>query len=72
MVNEQADFRSHSVIYTGASNDDYRNGNEYEILLQVMSDKRYAVFKSSKHYNESPGYRVYQTREQINQDFNFK
>jgi hypothetical protein len=73
MVNDSMDFRSHAATYIGPSSDDYRNGEEYELMIQRFhKEDRYAVFKSSAHYNERPGYKVYPTKEAINQDFKFK
>lgn len=67
-VDSTMDFKSHRVTYTG-TNGDYINGQEYEILIQRMSDSRYAVFKSSTHYREVPGYKVFNSIEDIKTQF---
>jgi hypothetical protein len=73
MVNDSMDFRSHAAVYIGPSTDDYKNGEEYELLIQRFhNDNRFAVFKSANHYRETPGYKVYPTRESINKDFQFR
>jgi hypothetical protein len=65
----QYDYLSHKVEYVGPPSEDYKENKEYEVLFQKLSDGRYAVFKSSTHYRESPGYKVFKSKEEISSQF---
>jgi len=71
-VADSMDFRSHKVECIKQPSPEWVRGNEYDILIQVMSDGRFCIFKSSAHYMEQPGYKIYNTRDAINEHFNFK
>lgn len=64
-------YRSHKAVYIGPEHPEYTVGETYDILLQELSDKRIAAFKSSRHYNEPPGYKLFANREEVNTQFQF-
>ena len=66
------DFAAKRVTWMSPSTTEYTQGKEYWVLVQKMTDGRIAVFKSSQHYNEEPGYKVYATMDDIKNDFTFK
>ena len=70
MTNSSADYKSHKVGYIGPDGGDYTPGKEYQLMIQKLSDGRYAVFKSTSHYNEAPGYKLFNDYESIKQQFN--
>lgn len=59
----------HSVTYQGPSDEAYQQGKQYFIHITKMSDGRRSVFKTLNHFKEDPGYRVYNSIEEINQLF---
>lgn len=69
---EEYNHLSHKAVYGGPESPDWINGKEYDILIQKMLDNRYAVFKSSAHYNESPGYKVFNSLEELQQQFKYE
>jgi hypothetical protein len=51
---------------------DWVTGKEYDVVIQQMKNKRICIYKSHKHYSEESGYKVYDTREELEQNFELK
>jgi hypothetical protein len=68
-ISQDFDFKAHKVTYIGPPCEDWDNAKEYEVLFQKLKDGRMAVFKSSAHFSEAPGYRLYESQQQLNQNF---
>jgi hypothetical protein len=48
---------------------DWQSGKEYDIEITPMSDGRLMFYKSTKHYNENSGYKVYNDIKAVEDDF---
>lgn len=55
----------HKATYVGETTEAYETGKDYFIHIQKMLCNRYQVFKSSHHFREHPGHKVYKTLEEI-------
>lgn len=58
----------HKVKYLG-SELSYEPDKPYFVHYQVLKDGRVAVFKTTHHYSEDSGYKVYPSIEEIQKDF---
>lgn len=58
----------HRVKYLGGDLA-YETDKPYYVHYQKLSDGRVAIFKSSHHYSEDSGYKVYPSMEELNNEF---
>jgi hypothetical protein len=51
---------------------DWKEGIEYDVILQQMQNKRFCIYKTPKHFNENSGYKVFDTMDDVEIHFDLK